>query len=110
MIEIILNIFKSKKFCRPPRHVNFLRKAEVTLMGKNYCEKFTGRGDFLLCSLETDAGVCSGDSGGPLVIDEQLAGVISIGGCESLAHANSFVNVSYHREWIESVIEPKFSS
>ncbi|XP_043481792.1 trypsin 3A1-like [Leptopilina heterotoma] len=93
----------------PPRQVNFLRKAEVTLMGRDYCEKFTGRGDFLLCSFETDAGVCSGDSGGPLVINEQLAGVISIGGCESLSHANSFVNVSYHREWIESVIEPKFS-
>ncbi|XP_051160799.1 trypsin-2-like [Leptopilina boulardi] len=92
----------------PRKEVNFLQKAEVTLMSKDYCEKFTGRGDFLLCSMETDAGVCSGDSGGPLVIDNQLAGVISIGGCESPSHANSFVNISYHREWIESVIEPKF--
>lgn len=79
----------------------------MTLMGKDFCEKFTGRGDFLLCSSENDVGVCSGDSGGPLVIDGQLAGVISIGSCGTPSHASSFVNISYHREWIESTIEPK---
>jgi hypothetical protein len=100
----------------------YLREVDLPLMGNEQCNDtyveaysfLTGNdiviGEDEICagyqgSYDYDLSTCAlhGDSGGPLLVENKLVGIVSHG-----YPLNVFSRISYHKEWIYSIIgEPQ---
>ncbi|XP_031801519.1 serine protease 48 isoform X3 [Sarcophilus harrisii] len=104
-----------------------LQEIQIPLIDQKTCEKYYHMGmpfvetpviyDDMLCagSLLERKDSCRGDSGGPLVckVNEiwYQAGIVSWGvGCGDPRFPGIYTNVSFHTDWIKSVIMSKSST
>ncbi|KAM9094836.1 tryptase isoform X2 [Sarcophilus harrisii] len=111
----------------PLRRPWILQEIQIPLIDQKTCEKYYHMGmpfvetpviyDDMLCagSLLERKDSCRGDSGGPLVckVNEiwYQAGIVSWGvGCGDPRFPGIYTNVSFHTDWIKSVIMSKSST
>ena len=84
-----------------------LQIADVQLVNNSVCKIAYGEGRItsgMLCAASSGADACLGDAGGALVYKGTALGLISWGnGCGNSNFPGVYTNLTYFKEWIESV-------
>ena len=77
----------------------------IPVVDRKHCREYDiHRGQFCAGHSDGKRDACQGDSGGPFVVDGVVIGIVSYGyQCGHPDYPGVYVDVSYHRDWINLV-------